>query len=505
MHYILLCFFMLVPGLAGALVFDENTRSLPLGTAMSVFEDVRGDASIEDITSPALQASFRQHDKGVLNAGYSRSVFWLRLDLEYRPQQANGDQPWLLELAYPPLDHVQLYLPDAQGRYQLSQHTGDALPFSSREIKQHNYVFELQLPPAQRQSVYLRLESQGSIQAPLTLWAPNAYLEEQPARIYVLGIIYGVLLVMLIYNLFIFLSVRDTSYLYYILYIASFGFYQLSVNGAAIEYFWPNSPWWANAATPFLIGAAAMFGCQFARSFLHTAEHSPWVDRALLLMMACGVLVMSLALTASYALSLRLATYLALGEPAKARPWLVKAIALQPSSYRAHKNLATCLLQPHPVPRADAREAVGYAEIAISLRPNLWLPRELRIKALMALDRKDEVRQMFEQWLSDQPAHMEGRQAYALHLLNEGGPSAALAVAQFEKLMQQHGQHPYYAWGLGKALGLSGQVEKGKVWLNKAMQQYQMNGESANVLICVNTLDELDKPKSLIGRLFGRR
>lgn len=312
MHYLLVCFFMLVPGLAGAMVFDENTRSLPLGKVMQVFEDVRGDASIEDISSPALQGSFRPHDKGVLNAGYSRSVFWLRLDLEYRPQQAGHAQPWLLELAYPPLDHVQLYLADADGRYQLRQHTGDALPFSAREIKQHNYVFELQLPPGQPQRVYLRLASQGSIQAPLTLWAPNAYLEEQQARIYVLGIIYGVLLVMLIYNLFIFLSVRDTSYLYYILYIASFGVYQLSVNGAAIEYFWPNSPWWANAATPFLIGASGLFGCQFARRFLRTADHSPWVDRALLLLMAGGVLVMSLALTTSYALSMRLATYLAL-------------------------------------------------------------------------------------------------------------------------------------------------------------------------------------------------
>ncbi|NQD93930.1 response regulator, partial [Pseudomonas sp. CrR25] len=107
-------------------------------------------------------------------------------------------------------------------------------------------------------------------------------------------------------------SVRDTSYLYYILYIASFGFYQISVNGAGIEYFWPNSPWWANAATPFLIGSAALFGCQFARSFLHTAEHSPWLDRSLLLLMGCGLGVMLLALTASYALSLRLATYLAL-------------------------------------------------------------------------------------------------------------------------------------------------------------------------------------------------
>ena len=306
----LLC---LLPALAGAVEFDETTTRLPLGDTMHVFEDMRGDASIVDVTSPALQGSFRQHHQAVLNAGYSRSVFWLRLDLQYSPRtQAGGAHPWYLELAYPPLDHLELYLPDGAGGYRLAQRTGDALPFSSRQIKQNNYLFELDLPPGQSQRIYLRLESQGSMQAPLTLWSPQAYLEYQPKRIYVLGIIYGVLLVMLIYNLFIYLSVRDTSYLYYILYIASFGLYQVSVNGAGIEYFWPNSPWWANAATPFLIGSAAFFGCQFARSFLHTAEHSPWVDRLLLLMMICGAAVMALALTASYGVALRMATYLAL-------------------------------------------------------------------------------------------------------------------------------------------------------------------------------------------------
>ncbi|MGG2398755.1 7TM diverse intracellular signaling domain-containing protein [Pseudomonas sp. SH1-B] len=298
--------------LVGAVTFDEQVRALPLGQSMYVFEDVRGDASIDDVSSQAVQGSFRLHDKPVLNAGYSRSVFWLRLDLQYRPQQAQGSRNWLLELAYPPLDHLELYLPDDNGSFALAQRTGDALPFDSRQIRQNNYLFELNLEPGQSKRIYLRLESQGSIQAPLTLWAPNAYLEEQPGRIYVLGIIYGVLLVMLVYNLFIFLSVRDTSYLYYIFYIASFGLYQVSVNGAGIEYFWPNSPWWANAATPFLIGSAALFGCQFARSFLHTAEHSPWVDRLLLLLMACGATVMILALCISYATALRLATYLAL-------------------------------------------------------------------------------------------------------------------------------------------------------------------------------------------------
>ena len=310
MRYLLMIFLGWLPMLASAVAFDETTQSLPLGRVMQVFEDAGGQATLAEIS--AHDDLFVSHKKATLNEGYSHSVFWLKVDLHYQPKDPKAHRTWLLELAYPPLDHIELYVADDAGNYRLAERTGDALPFDSRQIKANNYLFELNFSPGQRQTVYLRLASQGSVQAPLTLWSAQSYLEAQPERIYILGLIYGVLLGMLFYNLFIYISVRDTSYLYYIFYIASFGLYQLSVNGAAVQYFWPNNPWWANASTPFLIGASAFFGCQFARSFLHTAAHSRWLDRGLMLLMAVGVLVMVLALTTSYAVSLRLATGLAL-------------------------------------------------------------------------------------------------------------------------------------------------------------------------------------------------
>ena len=310
MRYLLMFFWGWLPMLASAVAFDETTQSLPLGRVMQVYEDVGGQAVLADVR--ANDELFVAHDKATLNEGYSHSAFWLKMDLRYQPKHPEVHRTWLLELAYPPLDHIELYLADTAGNYRLVQRTGDALPFDSRQIKENNYLFELNFSPGQQQTVYLRLASQGSIQAPLTLWSAQSYLEAQPERIYILGLIYGVLLGMLVYNLFIYISVRDTSYLYYIFYIASFGLYQLSVNGAAVQYFWPNNPWWANAATPFLIGSAAFFGCQFARTFLHIATHSRWLNRALIFLMAVGALVMVLALTTSYAVSLRLATGLAL-------------------------------------------------------------------------------------------------------------------------------------------------------------------------------------------------
>ncbi|KEY85777.1 MULTISPECIES: hybrid sensor histidine kinase/response regulator [Pseudomonas] len=312
MRYLLIVLLGLLPVLAGAVEFDDATRHLPLGQAMQVFEDHDGSASIAEVSAPAFAKRFRAHHEPVLNAGYSTSVFWLKIDLHYLASATASPREWLLELAYPPLDHLELYLPDSAGAYRLAQRTGDALPYASRQIRQNNYLFELPLRPGQALTVYLRLHSQGSVQAPLALWSAEAYMEDQPTRLYVLGMIYGVLLVMLVYNLFIYLSVRDVSYLYYILYIASFGLYQVSVNGAGVAYFWPDSPWWANASTPLFIGAAGLFGCQFARHFLQLGTISRGFDRLLQLLMLGGAVVMVLAVSMPYGIALRMATVLAL-------------------------------------------------------------------------------------------------------------------------------------------------------------------------------------------------
>ena len=312
MRYLLIILAAWLPLLAQAIQFDEQVRSLPLGRAIQVFEDVSGKATIDSVSALGQTNAFRPIDDETFNAGYSRSAFWLKADLLYQPREAAHPMDWLLELAYPPLDHVDLYLPDASGRLQLTFRTGDMQPFASRDIRHANYVFNLELPPGKSITFYMRVASQGPVQAPLNLWSSHAFIEHQPAQLHVMGLIYGVLLGMLIYNLFIYLSVRDKSYLYYILYIATFGLYQLSISGAAIEHLWPDSPWWANAATPFLMATAVLFTSLFSRNFLQTARLGNWLDNLLTGLSGCAVAVMLTALFLDYGLALRAATTLVL-------------------------------------------------------------------------------------------------------------------------------------------------------------------------------------------------
>ena len=177
MRYLLMLLFCL-PLMASAVEFDEFTQSLPLGQTLQVFEDAGGQATIDDIRAQAANGHFKPHHKATLNAGYSRSVFWLKIDLHYRPTNPAAQRTWLLELAYPPLDRLDLYAPDTGGAYRLVRQTGDALPFDSREIRQNNYLFDLsftaagQLDTAALASADFTVNADGTLA--LTNWVPAA-------------------------------------------------------------------------------------------------------------------------------------------------------------------------------------------------------------------------------------------------------------------------------------------------------------------------------------------
>lgn len=145
MRYFFIVLMGWLPMLACAVAFDETTQRLPLGREMHVFEDVAGQSTMADVI--AHPERLKPHDKATLNAGYSHSVFWLKVDLSYQPLDPSANTSWLLELAYPPLDRIDLYQQNASGEFELTQRTGDGLPFDSRPVKENNYLFELNFTP----------------------------------------------------------------------------------------------------------------------------------------------------------------------------------------------------------------------------------------------------------------------------------------------------------------------------------------------------------------------
>ena len=250
-----------------------------LGPHVNILEDHEGALRFEDVLQPAQQARFHavQGSGPSANFGMTRGAIWLRIPL--RP--AEGSAPdWLLELAYPPLDHVELFSPDGRGGWK-RQVGGDREPFTQRAVPHRNHVLPVALPAGQPATLYLRLASEGVVAAPLRLWRPQALWQFDQQAYAALALYFGLLGGLLLYNLLLFLSVRDPAFLVYVLFVGSMGLAQGALTGLGSQFLWPQQVWW-NSVVPHLgVALAGVFGLEFARRFLDSRAALPRMDRVL--------------------------------------------------------------------------------------------------------------------------------------------------------------------------------------------------------------------------------
>ncbi|WP_111497588.1 sensor domain-containing diguanylate cyclase [Marinobacter bohaiensis] len=205
-----------------------------------------------------------------VNLGYRDHAYWFRLTLE-NPQLVELHK--ILEIAYPVLDSVEIYRID-DGAVGQSWTLGDKQPFNARPIRHRNFLVPLDLPPQSETRLYLRVETASSVQLPMTLWSRDAFFVAEQPHLLLEGLYYGVVLVMILYNLFVFVVVRERSFLYYVGYISAMPLFLASLHGMAFQYLWPESTWWNDHAILFFLNLTVFFGGIFAMRFLTVLPHT---------------------------------------------------------------------------------------------------------------------------------------------------------------------------------------------------------------------------------------
>ncbi|MBF0235466.1 MAG: response regulator, partial [Desulfamplus sp.] len=293
---------------AEPITLRDGREIYPLGTNLDILEDKTKTLNINDVVSEKYSTRFVANKKTNPNYGYTSSVYWVRFTLVNPMPQASE---WLFEVDYPMLDHITLFIPGEDGSFTIKK-TGDKLPFHTREVNNRSFIFHLNLPSDSTLTYYVRFESESTMTFPLTLWSSKAFMEKTHNEQYALGIYYGIIIAMILYNLFLFSVLSDRNYLFYVLYIASFGFFQLIMNGIAYQYLWPNCPWWANKAVPFSVSMALLWVIVFSKSFLNTTHFTPKLNK-FLMVLGWAIFIMSIvSLIVPYSVSVRLTTGIAL-------------------------------------------------------------------------------------------------------------------------------------------------------------------------------------------------
>lgn len=300
------------PATVGAMpapvVITPEQGSYFLAKHLELLEDPSTHLTITDIISRQGEPRFTPSSTETPSFGFTTSAVWARFTVK---NSLPRTVEYFLEIKYPLLDQIDLYIPSGPETFTVFK-AGDSLPFKDRIIQHKNTIFPVMLASGEEKTLYLRCETTSSLNLPIVLHSPACLAEVITMEQTLLGIYYGILLVMMIYNFFIYLGLKDSTYLYYVLFVFTYMLFQLSVNGMAFQYFWPNRIWWANNCTPFFIFLAYIFATQFTRNILDTAKNVPRIDailRAGLVLSAVGSV---LTLFIGYNLSIRLATLMSL-------------------------------------------------------------------------------------------------------------------------------------------------------------------------------------------------
>lgn len=278
-------------------VINDDKKNL--GSSIQWIEDASDKLTFEQVRNLASK-NFNPPEAYTFNQGYTSSSYWLKFQIEFSAELI--DSHWLLEIPFPLLDYVALYTPDANNDYSVI-YTGDRSFFSKRDIDTTDFVFNIR-PKQQINTYFIHVKTQDSLQVPLYLWAENAYPKHNALATGLQGAYFGIMIVMILYNLFIYLSVRDLSYLYYIGYISCFTIFQSSMEGYSFEYLWPNNTWWANINIPFLGILSLFFAALFARNMLNTKELLPRLDKVILTVTSTLFIILPIILFGSYKLGI---------------------------------------------------------------------------------------------------------------------------------------------------------------------------------------------------------
>ena len=259
--------------LGNVVVLNDNIQKYPLGLHLEIFEDKTRELTIEDVVNQDFTPSSQKKP----NLGVKKSAIWVRFRVK---NQASLTQKWILSLNDTRIGTVDFYSERADKKGFKIIKTGRFLPFSSREFNHRFFIFSLPFTKDNEKTIYLRLTSKAGLFIPLNIYAWETFFQEDQKNILFLGIGYGIMLIMIGYNLFLFISLKDKSYLYFVLFIIAYLLLKLCMDGIGHQFLWNNFP---NYFEIQLLGVLLLIfsWIKFTQSFLKTQKYLPKINRFL--------------------------------------------------------------------------------------------------------------------------------------------------------------------------------------------------------------------------------
>lgn len=256
-----------IPAYSNSVLLIDDQKSYQLAQQVDFLFD---ESQMLDLEAVQAADNWLPIERDIVNFGFNSAALWLRFEL-----QVQQTSDYILHIPYPILDYLDNYS-FIDGIPLEAVHTGDARVFDSRAVDHIDFVFPYSLAENQVLTVYLRVDSQGTLDVPLRFLSKDIFLENNNDQIYFRGFVMGILWLMLFYNLFIFLSIKDHVYGFYVLNIFAYLVSSNAYDGGAFQLLWPNYPGLNDYIFPIFNGLSQLTSLVFMMALLQVMDSRRW-------------------------------------------------------------------------------------------------------------------------------------------------------------------------------------------------------------------------------------
>jgi two-component system, sensor histidine kinase LadS len=257
------------------------------------FEDPVGDISVEEIASGKYDDRFKPSALYNPTNTNKSSAYWHRIKIKHN---ANSKKRWFIEFFDQTIDSIEFYSARPDGSFK-KQIFGDKLSFGSRFLMHKNFIVPVENSTNDEATYYFRVKSDQRADVIVVLRSGNWLLHYATDEYFFFGIFYGMILVFSFYNLLMYVAVRETHYLLYVLYLVSIALFEMSADGIGYQYLWPNAPGWNQYAVGFAQYAASCLSLFFTVSILHLRESHKSLFKLAVVAFGLRTLILILSLT----------------------------------------------------------------------------------------------------------------------------------------------------------------------------------------------------------------
>ena len=215
---------------AQEIVLSNKSDEIPVNDNCLMFEDANKTFSEHDILSYIFQKNFQKSTLSIPNFGYGNSDIWLKINLKN-----SSSKHWFLEIDNPRINDLSFFLIN-NNRVIYKTQTGDSQLFSSYQVADRNLFFDLKMLQNESYTIYLKANGSEDLKFPMTFWEERRLYQHLANRNLIWGIYFGFIFLISLYNFFLWLIIRDKSYIFYTLYALTFGLLQADLTREFLDH-----------------------------------------------------------------------------------------------------------------------------------------------------------------------------------------------------------------------------------------------------------------------------